>query len=508
MVASGMCPERDATMRPMSDETSFDLVVRDGNVVTATEEVFCDIGIRGGIIAAIGRKLPKGDEEIDANGDYVFPGGIDAHTHIEQISSTGILSADDFYTGTVSAAHGGTTTILSFAAQHKGDSLREVITSYHGLAKEKAVIDYGFHLIISDPTETVMTEELPELIRNGYTSFKVYMTYEALRLDDRQMLDVYSLARREGALTMVHAENHDLIRWLTDRLLSRGAEAPKFHAVSHPRLAESEATSRAIALAEFVDTPCLIVHVSSEEAMEAIQRAQRRGLKVFAETCPQYLLLTADDLDQPDMEGAMCCCSPPPRDEAAQEAIWRGLADGTFQVLSSDHSPYRFDETGKLAAGADAPFNKIANGVPGIEVRMPLLYSEGVLKNRIDLHRFVELTSTRAAKLYGMFPRKGSVSVGADADLVIWDSEREITLDWEEHLHDNVGYTPYAGRVVKGWPRTVLSRGRVVVHDGELRAERGSGEFIPREKPPSADPLGREAPEVALARRFGADELV
>ena len=349
----------------------FDLVVRDGNVVTSTEQVFCDIGIQNGTIAAIGKKLPKGEREIDADGNYVFPGGIDSHTHIEQLSSSGLMCADDFYSGTVSAAHGGTTTTISFAAQHKGDSLKKVLSDYHQRAKEKAVIDYAFHLIISDPSKMILKDELPELIRNGYTSFKVYMTYDALRLDDYQMLDVLSVARREGALTMIHAENHDLIRWLTERLLEQGAVAPKFHAVSHPRISESEATNRAIALAEFLDAPSLIVHVSSEETMEAIQRAQHRGLKVFAETCPQYLFLTAEDIDQPDMDGAMCCCSPPPRDEASQEAMWRGLADGTFQVFSSDHAPYRFDETGKLSAGPNPPFNKIANGIPGVEVRMP-----------------------------------------------------------------------------------------------------------------------------------------
>lgn len=481
-------------------------MIRDGNVVTATEEVFCDIGIKKGRIAAIGDRLPEGKREIDADGNYVFPGGIDSHTHIEQLSSSGIMCADDFFTGTVSAAHGGTTTILSFAAQHKGDSLPDVLTDYHTRAKEKAVIDYAFHLIISDPREAVLKDELPELIRNGYTSFKVYMTYDRLRLDDYEMLDVFSVARREGALTMVHAENHDLIRWITDRLVASGAIAPKFHAVSHPRLAEGEATSRAISLAEFLDTPCLIVHVSSEEGMEVIQRAQRRGLKVFAETCPQYLFLTAADLDQPDMAGAMCCCSPPPRDEASQEAMWRGLADGTFQVFSSDHAPYRLDETGKLSQGESPPFNEIANGVPGVEVRMPLLFSEGVLKNRIDLHRFVELTSTRAAKLYGMFPRKGSISVGADADLVIWDPGKEVTIAWE-NLHDNVGYTPYEGKKIRGWPVRVLSRGRVVVDDGDLQVEKGSGEFIPREKPASAEPPGRTSPEAELTRRYGFDDI-
>jgi len=483
----------------------LDLIIRNGNLVTATEEAFCDVGIAKGKIAALGRKLEGGARSIDADGNYVFPGGIDSHCHIEQLSSSGLMCADDFYSGTVSAAFGGTTTIIPFAAQHRGDSLRQVVADYHGRAGSKAVIDYSFHMIVSDPSKTVMEEELPELIRNGYTSFKVYMTYDRLRLDDYQILEVLALARREGALTMVHAENHDTIRWLTERLLSRGARAPKFHAVAHSRVAEGEATSRAIALAELLDAPALIVHVSSEEAMGAIQRAQKRGLKVFAETCPQYLFLTANDLDREGAAGAMCCCSPPPRDQASQEAMWRGLADGTFQVFSSDHAPYRLDETGKLARGPDATFNQIANGVPGLEVRMPLLFSEGVLKARIDVHRFVELTSTRAAKLYGMFPQKGSISIGADADLIIWDAGKEVVVAGAK-LHDNVGYTPYEGRKVRGWPVTVVSRGRVVVADGELQVERGSGEFIARKKPLSAEPSGRRVPEWEMAKRFGAGE--
>ena len=459
----------------------LDLVIRNGNVVTATEEVFCDIGIAKGRIAMLGKKLPGGARSIDAEGNYVFPGGVDAHCHIEQLSSSGLLCADDFYSGTVSAAFGGTTTVVAFAAQHRGDSVRQVVSDYHGRAKAKAVVDYAFHLILSDPTEPVIKDELPELIRNGYTSFKVYMTYERLRLDDYQILQVLELAKHEGALTMVHAENHDMIRFSTERLLEKGARAPKFHGVAHSRLAEGEAAFRAIALAELLDAPILIVHVSSQEATAEIQRARRRGARVFAETCPQYLFLTAEDLDREGMTGAMFCCSPPPRDRASQEALWRGLADGTFQVFSSDHAPYRFDETGKLASGPDAPFNRIANGVPGLEVRMPLLFSEGVLKGRIDIHRFVELTSTRPAKIYGMFPQKGSLSIGADADLVIWDPDREVVVE-SAKLHDNVGYTPYEGRKVKGWPVTVLSRGRVVVEGGELLVERGSGEFVAREK--------------------------
>jgi dihydropyrimidinase len=458
----------------------LDLVIRNGNLVTSTEEVYCDIGIAGGRIALLGRRL-EGVRSIDAEGSYVFPGGIDAHCHIEQLSSTGLLCADDFHSGTVSAAFGGTTTIVPFAAQHRGDSVRQVVADYHRRAKEKAVVDYGFHLILSDLTESVMKEELPELLRNGYTSFKVYMTYERLRLDDYQILRVLELAKHEGALTMVHAENHDMIRFSTEGLLAKGARAPRYHAVAHGRLAESEATCRAIALAGLLDAPIFVVHVSSRDALLEIRRAQARGQRVLAETCPQYLFLTEEDLDRKGMTGAMFCCSPPPRDRASQEALWQGLADGTLQVFSSDHAPYRFDETGKLAKGADAPFPQIANGVPGIEVRMPLLFSEGVLGGRIDVHRFVELTSTRPAKVYGMFPRKGSISIGADADLVIWDADREETIE-SAKLHDKVGYTPYEGRKVKGWPRVVLSRGRVVVEGKELRAQPGSGEFVPREK--------------------------
>ena len=353
------------------------------------------------------------------------------------------------HSGSVSAAFGGTTTIIPFAAQHRGQSLREVVEAYHGCAGPKAVVDYAFHLIISDPTAQILGQELPALIEDGYSSFKVYMTYDLLQLDDYQVLDVLSLARREGAMTMVHAENHDMIRWLTDRLLDGGYRVPKYHAVSHARIAESEATSRAIDLARLVDVPMLIVHVSAAEAADAIRRAQDRGLRIYGETCPQYLFLTAADLDRDGMEGAKFCCSPPPRDAANQEHVWRGLANGTFQVFSSDHAPYRFDESGKLAGGPDASFKQIANGVPGIELRLPLLFSEGVGGGRIDLNRFVALASTNAARLYGLYPRKGTIAIGSDADLAIWDPEREITVTWDD-LHDNVGYTPYEGGASRG----------------------------------------------------------
>ena len=486
---------------------SFDTVIRGGTIVTAADSTQCDVGIRGGRITALAQDLPVAGHEIDARGKLVLPGGIEGHCHIEQESSVGnVMSADDFFTGTRSAVFGGTTTTLSFAAQMKGQSLRKVVDDYHALAASKAVIDYGFHLIVSDPTEQTMNEHLPALIKEGMTSFKVYMTYDSLKLDDHQMLDVLATARQHGAMVMIHAENHDMIRWLTQRLLQGGYDAPKFHAISHVELAEDEATHRAIRLSELIDVPILIVHVSASEAMAEIRRAQTAGLKVYGETCPQYLFLTASDLDREGAEGAKYCCSLPPRDASHHDIIWQGLANGTFQVFSSDHAPYRFDETGKLAAGPNPTFPQVANGVPGIELRLPLLFSEGVGKGRIDIQQFVALTSTNVAKIYGLLPRKGTIAVGSDADIAIWDPDLEVTVTWDL-LHDNVGYTPYEGRKLRGWPVTVLSRGRVAVEDSELKVERGSGQFLPRYLSDAAQPLNRLVPEMDVNRNFGAKIL-
>lgn len=357
--------------------TKPDLVIRGGTIATASDTFKADIGIQGEKIVALGRDLPKASREIDATDRLVLPGGVDSHCHIEQASSLGMMCADDFYTGTVSAAFGGTTTVIPFAAQYKGDSLKTVVADYHSAATPKAVIDYAFHLIVSDPTDTVLGKELPGLIDAGYSSFKVYLTYDSLKIDDGQMLDVLSVARQHGALVMVHAENHEVIKWLSDRLLEGGYSAPKYHAISHAQLAEGEATHRAIALAELLDTPLLIVHVSAPEAMYEIRKAKTRGLKIYGETCPQYLFLTRDDLDLDGAEGAKYCCSPPPRDAASQEAVWQGLTNGTFDVFSSDHAPFRFDESGKLSAGPNPTFKQVANGVPGLELRLPLLFSEG-----------------------------------------------------------------------------------------------------------------------------------
>ena len=482
--------------------SEYDLVIRGGSVATAADTVACDVGIRDGVVATLGKDLGAGEREIDATGRLVLPGGIDSHCHIEQRSSAGVVCADDFYSATVSAAFGGTTTVIPFSAQHRGQSLRRVVEEYHAAAEPKAVIDYAFHLIISDPTEQVMGQELPALIRDGYTSFKVYMTYDLLRLDDRQMLDILAVARREGALVMVHAENHEMIKWLTGRLLERGLGAPRYHAVSHARIAEGEATNRAVALSELLDVPILLVHVSAAEAIDVIRNAQTKGLKIYGETCPQYLFLTADDIAKPGVEGAKFCCSPPPRDRAAQEAVWTGLRNGTFQVFSSDHAPYRFDASGKLPKGERTIFPEIANGVPGIELRLPLLFSEGVGQGRLDLNAFVALTATNHAKLYGLYPKKGTIAVGSDADIAVWDPARETEIT-AGILHDNVGYTPYEGRRLRGWPMIVLSRGRIVVEDGNLIASRGSGAFQPCRLSDAARPLGAPVPELAFITATG-----
>jgi dihydropyrimidinase len=458
---------------------ALDLVIRRARVATASDSFDCDIGIRAGRIALLGEDLPAGRREIDAAGRTVTPGGVDAHCHLDQPMEGPAKMADDFLTGTRSAACGGTTTIIPFAAQMKGQSLEAAVVDYHGRAEGKACIDYAFHLIVSDPTPQVLTRELPALISQGYTSFKVYMTYDDLKLDDGQILDVLDVARTHGALAMVHAENADCIEWLTKRLEAAGRTAPRWHAHARPMLVEREATHRAIALSELVDVPILIVHVSGREAIEQIRWARGHGLSIFAETCPQYLFLTAEDLGIDDSyQGARCICSPPPRDKANQEIIWNGLGDGLFTVFSSDHAPFRYeDPQGKKIGGQEVPFRHIPNGIPGLETRLPLLYSEGVLGGRITLQKFVELTATNPAKAYGLHPRKGSIAVGSDADLVVWD-EREVMVD-NARLHHAVDYTPYQGMKLKAWPGLTLSRGEVVWDGKAFTGQAGRGKFLP-----------------------------
>jgi len=456
----------------------YDLVIKNGTAATASDVYAADIAIKDGCIAAIGRDLGAATRIIDAQGKLVLPGGVDAHCHFDQPTSDGSVMADDFDSGPRSAAFGGTTTVIPFACQQKGYSLRAAVTDYHERANGKSVIDYAFHLIITDPSAQVVGQELPALIREGYTSFKIYTTYDDLKLNDRQIIEVLALAKREGALTMIHAENSDIVAWLTEALEAAGHTAPRHHADARPAIAEREATHRAISLAEVVDVPMLVVHVSGGEALDQIAAARAKGLRIFGETCPQYLFLTAADLDLDGFEGAKHICSPPPRDLSSQETVWRGLMNGTFQVFSSDHAPFRYEsETGKKVKGDNASFVHVPNGIPGVETRLPLLFSEGVGKGRISLQKFVALTSTNPARLYGLYPRKGTIAIGTDADLVIWNQNREVTID-NDMLHHNVDYTPYAGRQVTGWPETVISRGDVIVEDGTLQAEKGRGAFL------------------------------
>lgn len=481
----------------------FDLIIKGGTVATASDTFVADVGIKNGQVAALANGLKGGASEIDARGKLVLPGGIESHCHIEQESATGAMTSDDYYSGSVSAAFGGNTTIVPFAAQHRGQSVRDVLRTYHDRAGPKSVIDYSYHLIISDPTEKVLKEELPEAFEQGITSFKVFMTYDKMIVSDEQMLDILVTAREHGALTMVHAENNAMIKWMVARLVARGHDAAKFHAVSHPAAAEAEAINRGIELASFVDAPLLIVHVSTDAGARLVANARLDGKKIFGETCPQYLFLTRDDLDRPGAEGAKFCCSPPLRDTATQNDLWRHLQAGTFHLYSSDHAPYRFDETGKLMNGPNPPFNKVANGMPGIELRTPLLFSEGVRKRRISLNQFVALTSTNAAKLFGMHPRKGTIAIGSDADIAIWDPELTRTVT-AGSMHDNMDYTPFEGADLTGWPVTVISRGNVIVDGGELKAERGRGQFLKRAPFDATGYTSNPPLELDPARNFGA----
>ncbi|MGA8262700.1 MAG: dihydropyrimidinase [Arenicellales bacterium] len=454
----------------------FDLLIRGGTVATAADTFRSDIGIRKGRVAALGRDLAGADTVIDAVGLVVTPGGVDSHCHMDQPPWEGQQTADDFESGTVSAACGGTTTVIPFAMQIQGQSLNAAVEDYHARAGPKAVIDYAFHMIVSDPTPQVLEEELPDLIRRGYTSLKIYLTFEGLALDDYQVLEVLDVARREQAMVMVHAENDACIRWLTRRLLAAGKRALKHHLDAHPAVGEREATHRAISFAELLEVPILITHVSHRESAGQVRWAQTRGLEIYGETCPQYLFLSAEDIDTPDLAGAKCVCTPPPRDKANQVHIWRGLENGTFQVFSSDHSPYLYTE--KTKGGPDTPFSRVPNGVPGIETRMPLLFSEGVGKGRLSLQQFVALTATNAAKIYGLYPRKGTIAVGADADFAIWDPRKEVVIS-NDILHHATDYTPYEGMRVTGWPVITVSRGEVVCREGAFLGARGRGRFLP-----------------------------
>ncbi|MGV6805291.1 MAG: dihydropyrimidinase [Ruegeria sp.] len=481
---------------------SFDLVIKGGTIASACATSKGDVAIKDGKIAAMGLGL-EAPNTIDATGKLVLPGGIETHCHIAQESATGAMTADDYHTGSVSAAFGGNTTIVPFAAQHRGQTIPDALKIYDDRAAPNSVLDYSYHLIVTDPTDAAINEDLPAAFQRGITSFKVFMTYDKMIVSDEQFLDILVMARDNGGLTMVHAENNAMIKWMVRRLIERGYDAPKYHAVSHPAVSEVEAVQRGIALASFVEAPLLFVHISTDAGARAVAKARMAGHMIFGETCPQYMFLTAQDLDRPGAEGAKFCCSPPLRDRQTQTDMWRHLNAGSLQLYSSDHAPYRFDATGKLSAGENPPFNRIANGLPGIELRAPLLFSEGVQKGRITLEQFVALTATNAARLFGMGDRKGTIAVGYDADIAIWDPamRRQVTA---AALHDNMDYTPFEGWDITGWPVTVINQGRIIVDGGEMKATAGSGSFIPRKPFDATGFLPPRAPEMADTTNFGA----
>lgn len=456
---------------------SYDLVIANGTVATASDVYRADIGIRDGQIVQIGGDMGHAARVIDAMGRYVLPGGIDSHVHISQPSGPGIEMADDFDSATRSAAFGGNTMVMPFCLQERGQSLTTAFREYQSLADGQCHVDIAFHLIVTDPTSNVLGQELPALIEEGHSSVKVFMTYEALRMDDAEILATMDVARRHGAKVLVHCENEDVIAFLAQRAEEAGDTAPRAHATTRPVIAEREATHRALTLAEVVDVPIVIVHVSNGAAMDEIARARMRGLNITAETCPQYLMLEADDLSRENWEGAKFVCSPPPRNRFEQENCWRGLQTGLFDLFSSDHCPFRYaDEKGKSNPDGLRSFRHIPNGIPGVETRLPILFSEGVMKGRIDLPRFVALTATNHARTYGLYPQKGTIAVGSDADIAIWNPETRRTIRHAE-LHDEADYTPYEGIEIQGWPETVLLRGKPVVEDGKM-VEQWQGSVI------------------------------
>jgi dihydropyrimidinase len=486
---------------------AFDTVIRGGTVVTSGGAFRSDVGIRGETIAAVGLDLGTAGHEISAADRLIMPGGVDTHAHIQQLSASGKLNADTWESATTAAAIGGTTTVIAFAAQHIGMNLSKVVEDYSALARAGSLIDYTFHLILADPTPETLAEDVPALMKQGYASIKIFTTYERMKVDDEHVLDVLLAARANRALVCVHAENHGVIKWMTKRLVARGHHAMKFHALSHPRTAEIDGIERMVRLSALLDQPVMIFHVSTAEGAAVIRRARGEGIKIFGETCPQYLFLTDDDFDRPGAEAAKWVCSPPIRTPADQDALWRALALGDLQTISSDHAPYRFDESGKLASGPNARFDQVPSGMPGIELRMPLLFDAMVSRRRLGAAKFVELTASVPARLYGLHPRKGAIEPGADADIVIWDPDRETVIS-DAMMHDNTGFTPFVGRTLRGWPSTVLIRGNVVVDDGALKAAVGSGKFLPRTAGLSADPMGTQVGDHTTMSRMGIPDFL
>jgi dihydropyrimidinase len=451
-------------------------LISGGTVVTATETTRADVVIEDEKVAAIGVGIPvQADVTIDATGKYVMPGGVDVHTHME-LPFGGSFCSDDFETGTRAAAFGGTTTIVDFAVQDYGEGLRQGLDRWFDKAKN-ATTDYGFHVIVREVNDAVL-KEMDELVGEGVTSFKLFMAYPGVfMLDDASIFRAMRQAADSGALIMMHAENGGPIDVLVRQFLEEGKTDPVNHGLTRPAVMEGEAVHRVFKLAELAGTPAYIVHLSSRDALNALREARDRGLPAFAETCPQYLYLSSDDMARPGFEGAKYVCSPPLRPADHQEELWSGLKAGDLQVVSTDHAPFNYEGQKELGKG---DFSKIPNGLPSVEDRFTLLY-EGVAAGHISLNRFVEVVATAPAKMFGLYPKKGTIAPGWDADIVVFDPNVERTISASTH-HMRVDYSAYEGRTVRGLPEVVLQRGNVLVKDGEYHGKPGQGRFVPRSR--------------------------
>jgi dihydropyrimidinase len=467
------------------EEPDMPTLIKNGTIVTAADSVQADLLIEDERVALIGLDLPtEGVHVIDATGRLLLPGGIDVHTHLE-LPFGGTVSSDDFFTGHRAAAFGATTTHIDFVIQPVGGSLKEGIDVWHDKAADKAAIDYGFHVAITDLRDDVMAE-IPTVVDEGITSLKLFMAYKGLfQVDDTTLFRAMQVAAEHGLLVMVHAENGDVIADLTKRLLDEGKTAPKYHATAHPAMAESEATGRAVAFSGISGAPLYVVHVTCEEAVEQLALGRAKGFPVMGETCTQYLFVFEEDLARPGYEGAKYVCSPPVRQPKDAAVLWKALADGGLQAISTDHCPFWFEGgvKGRIAGkelGREG-FHQIPNGMPGIEDRMPVMWHAGVGGGHYSANRFVEITSTNPAKIFGLYPRKGTIAVGSDADIVIWDAEKEHTISATTH-HMNTDYNVYEGMRVRGWAEKVLLRGRVIVDGDSWLGAAGGGRFL-RRKP-------------------------
>lgn len=453
------------------------ILIKNGRIITATDDYMADIFIEGETISQIGKNLKvNADQEIDATGKLVMPGGIDPHVHLD-MPFMGTYSSDNYETGTRAALYGGTTTVIDFILQTQGKSLQSALQEWKGRSDNNAVGDYSFHMAVTDFNEDTKKEIQHFIEVEGITSFKTFMAYKgALMIDDRQMVGLMQEVKKHGGLINVHATNGDMIDFLIAQHKSEGKLSPLYHYLSQPEVTEAEASSRFADLADYTGCPGYIVHLTCEGALNAVRFATRRNQHVFVETCIQYLILDASLYEQ-NFEGAKWVMSPPLREKKDQETLWAGLNQGLVNVVATDHCPFMWEQ--KLMGKDD--FSKIPNGHPAIENRMELLFSEGVNKGRITLNKYVEVASTNAAKIFGMFPKKGTIAIGSDADIVLFDPNEKHTLSAKTH-HMNVDYSGYEGWQVTGKVKTVLLRGQVVIDNNECKVSKGYGQFVKRNK--------------------------